>query len=55
MALLRIPLGCLASIFVRLVLIAAILLAGYLFVAKPMLNKADHAIRSATHASRQPH
>ncbi len=49
MALLRIPLGCLASIVVRLALIAAILLAGYLLVAKPLLSKADHAIRSTTH------
>ena len=47
MALLRTPLGCLTATIVRLALIAAIALAGYLLVAKPLLDKADKAIRTS--------
>jgi hypothetical protein len=46
-ALLRTPLGCLTATIVRLALIAAIALAGYLLVVKPLLDKADNAIKTS--------
>jgi hypothetical protein len=46
-ALLRTPLGCLTATILRLALIAAIGLAGYLLVAKPLLDKADNAIKTS--------
>ncbi len=47
MALLRTPFGCLTATIVRLALIAAIAVAGYLLVAKPLLDKADNAIKAS--------
>ncbi len=47
MALLRTPLGCLTATIVRLALIAAIALAAYLLVVKPLLDKADSAIKTS--------
>ena len=47
MALLRTPLGCLTATIVRLALIAAIAIAAYLLVVKPLLDKADDAIKTS--------
>jgi hypothetical protein len=47
--LLRLPLGCLTWTILRLTILAAVLVTGYLLVAKPLFDKADKAVRPATH------
>jgi hypothetical protein len=45
-ALLRIPLGCLTSTILRLAMITAVLVLGYLFIVKPALDKANDEVGS---------
>jgi hypothetical protein len=46
-ALLRTPLGCLTATIVRLAMIAAVAIAGYLLIAKPLIDRADTAIKTS--------
>lgn len=45
MALLRIPLGCLTSAILRLLIAVAVLAAAYFLFVKPALDDAGHAIQ----------
>lgn len=49
MTLLRLPLGCLTWTILRLAIVAAALIGGYLLVVKPLFEEADKAARPATH------
>jgi hypothetical protein len=46
--LLRLPLGCLTWTILRLAILAAALVAGYLLVVRPLLEDAGKAVRPAT-------
>jgi hypothetical protein len=50
-ALLRIPLGCLTSTILRLAAIAAVLVLGYLFIVKPVLDKTGKEIGAGARAT----
>ena len=43
MTLLRLPLGCLTWSILRLTILAAVLVAAYLLVAKPLIDKGEKA------------
>jgi hypothetical protein len=47
--LLRIPLGCLSWTILRLTILAVALIAGWLLVAKPLIEEGGDAVRPATH------
>jgi hypothetical protein len=46
--LLRLPLGCLTWTILRLAIIAAVLVGGYLLAVRPLIDKADTVVGPAT-------